>query len=229
MQPEASGNDFPQRSLVYALPDRVDLDERGQAVMRWGAPGAPFEASAAWSENPSLCVVRVIPGAFSSTACAAILELGRRTGGVPAGVEEGDQAYRESEVTWIQPSSESAAFYHRVALLFHQANQGYRFALAGLAEPLQIARYRLGGHFDWHIDTGLRETAGRKLSMTVQLSEEASYEGGDIEFINIQGKEPQRQIGTAIIFPAFLAHRVTAVTRGERTSIVAWAYGPSFA
>ncbi len=143
-------------------------------------------------------------------------------------LEKGDPALRRSELSWIPPSEASTAFYHRVGVLFHQANLEYRFVLKGLAEPLQIARYGVGGHFDWHTDSGLRETAGRKLSLTVQLSDEADYDGGNLEFINIHGRQPARGLGTAIIFPSFLAHRIAPVTRGVRVSIVAWAYGPSF-
>ncbi len=62
---------------------------------------------------------------------------------------KGDPTHRRSELSGIPPSEASAAFYHRVGVLFHQANLDYRFVLRGLAEPLQIARYGVGGHFDW--------------------------------------------------------------------------------
>lgn len=221
------GNSVSRR-LVYAIPERIDRDDKGQASLHWDLPGAPFNAQAAWVENPSLCTVQVIPGAFSAKQCERMLDLGAQAGFEPARVEKGDGDLRLSKVSWIQPSESSESFYHRVGLLFHQANRDFGFVLAGLLEPLQVARYAVGGHFDWHTDSGLRETSGRKLSLTVQLSDSADYDGGDLEFINIHGKRPARALGTAIIFPSFLAHRVSEVTRGERTSIVAWAYGPSF-
>jgi PKHD-type hydroxylase len=221
-------NESAAKRLVYALPDRIERDEQGQAALRWSLPGAPFEADASWNENPAVSTVRVLPGAFSADACRRMLALGDAVGREQGEVEKGDRALRRSELSWIPPSETSVAFYHRVGMLFHQANLEYRFVLRGLAEPLQIARYGIGGHFDWHTDSGLRETAGRKLSLTVQLSDDADYEGGNLEFINIHGKRPARGLGTAIIFPSFLAHRVAPVTRGERVSIVAWAYGPSF-
>ena len=216
------------RRLVYAVPERIDRDDNGQASLHWALPGAPFNAQAAWVENASLCTVQVIPGAFSAKQCERMLDLGAQAGFEPASVEKGEGDLRRSRIAWVQPSESSEPFYHRVGLLFHQANRDYGFVLGGLAEPLQVARYALGGRFDWHTDSGLRETAGRKLSLTVQLSESGDYEGGDLEFINIHGRQPARALGTAIIFPSFLAHRVTEVTRGERSSVVAWAYGPSF-
>ncbi len=196
--------------------------------MHWILPGAPFDAMARWVENPALGTVQVIPGAFSRAACKQILALGAAAGSAQAGVEKGDASYRRSRVTWLHPSVESAVFYHRVGLLLYQANQRYCFQLSGLVEPLQIAHYGVGDRFDWHTDLGLRETAGRKLSLTLQLSDSEDYEGGDLEFIGIHAKKPARALGTVLIFPSFLAHRVTEVTRGVRMSVVAWAYGSSF-
>ena len=43
-----------------------------------------------------------------------------------------------------------------------------------------------------------------------------------------EGVDGQREVGTAIIFPSFMAHRVAPVTVGERRSLVAWACGPTF-
>lgn len=37
-----------------------------------------------------------------------------------------------------------------------------------------------------------------------------------------------RTRGSGVLFPSFLAHQVTPVTRGLRRSLVAWAYGPQF-
>ena len=41
-------------------------------------------------------------------------------------------------------------------------------------------------------------------------------------------KEQLRQKGTIIIFPSFIRHRVTPVTKGVRKSLVVWVDGPRF-
>jgi len=78
---------------------------------------------------------------------------------------------------------------------------------------------------DWHTDfAGTRPF--RKLSVSIQLSDPEDYEGGDLELL--YGTEPQkldRSRGALIVFPSFMLHRVTPVTRGARWSLVAWLLG----
>ena len=76
----------------------------------------------------------------------------------------------------------------------------------------------------------------RKLSMVIQLTDPTEYEGGSLELDTKQigGKDKQpnadnlKQLGTTIIFPSFLRHRVTPVTEGKRYSLVCWYEGSPF-
>jgi PKHD-type hydroxylase len=74
----------------------------------------------------------------------------------------------------------------------------------------------------------------RKLSMTVNLCPDNSYEGGDLKFdFGLHKKEEDRfhlcteirPQGSIIIFPSFLYHCVAPVTKGTRYSLVLWALG----
>ena len=63
----------------------------------------------------------------------------------------------------------------------------------------------------------------------MQLSSPDEYEGGDLE-INI-GSTPlkvKKQKGHIAIFPSFLLHRVSPVTKGLRKSLVWWVGGSQF-
>jgi len=63
----------------------------------------------------------------------------------------------------------------------------------------------------------------------VQLSGPADYDGGDLQFPNPSPyRDRFRLQGAAIVFPSFLAHRVSEVTRGSRWSLIAWVFGPPF-
>lgn len=93
-------------------------------------------------------------------------------------------------------------------------------------EPAQLAEYRVGDEYDWHLDIGPGASRMRKLSLSAQLTDPGEYEGGDLE---IRGAGlAGRARGTVILFPSFLLHRVTPVTRGVRRSLVAWATGNPF-
>jgi PKHD-type hydroxylase len=77
----------------------------------------------------------------------------------------------------------------------------------------------------WHTDfAGIRPL--RKLSISIQLSAPEDYEGGDLELLYGHQPEPMaRARGAFIVFPSFMLHRVTPVTRGTRWSLVAWILG----
>jgi PKHD-type hydroxylase len=74
----------------------------------------------------------------------------------------------------------------------------------------------------------------RKLSMTINLCEPEEYDGGELlfdmgvhrdkndRFHNCQEIKSQ---GSVIVFPSFVHHCVTPVTRGTRYSLVVWAIG----
>jgi PKHD-type hydroxylase len=93
-------------------------------------------------------------------------------------------------------------------------------------EPVQVGRYPEGGHYGWHVDVKKPDENGlcRKLSSVLLLSDD--FDGGELEM----KKEtlPKLTKGSIIVFPSFLQHRVTPVTRNERYTAVAWAVGPYF-
>ena len=119
----------------------------------------------------------------------------------------------------------------RILELAKQANNArFKFDLAGFLDidsPM-VMKYEKGGHYDWHVDTG-NKVCHRKLSFTIQLSDDKDYQGGDIEWIGSKvDKKAMRQKGTIIIYPSFLPHRITKVTKGVRHAIVGWIHGPTF-
>jgi PKHD-type hydroxylase len=93
---------------------------------------------------------------------------------------------------------------------------------------LQYTVYGPGHKFDWHVDIGAGQASNRKLSITVQLSDEGGYEGGALQFISAPDMAMPKGQGTAILFPSYLAHRVNDVTSGLRCSLVGWAAGVPF-
>jgi len=73
----------------------------------------------------------------------------------------------------------------------------------------------------------------RKLSATVQLTDESKYKGGELLFKDLKGKnEPEiltnkvfKKKGTIVVFPSYMLHKVTPVTQGIRHSLVLWTCG----
>ena len=119
----------------------------------------------------------------------------------------------------------------RILELGKQANNArFKFDVQGFldVDAPMIMKYTKGGHYDWHVDTG-NSVCHRKLSFTIQLSDDKDYVGGDVEFIGSKvDTKAFRQKGVCIIYPSFLPHRVTKVTKGVRHAIVGWIHGPTF-
>ena len=96
-------------------------------------------------------------------------------------------------------------------------------------EGVQLSRYQVGQYYDKHVDfNGDPDTKShtRKLSMSVQLSDENSYDGGDL-IIYYGGEKyiTPKVKGTVIVFDSRLTHEVTPVTKGQRYSLVKWFHG----
>ena len=137
---------------------------------------------------------------------------------------------RKSSVMFIDNIPANNWIYQRLAdLAITCNNERFHFDLLGFHEELQLAKYVEGDFFDWHLDFGPGETSIRKLSMTIQLSDPSEYEGGDLQFmINQNIVTASREKGTIVIFPSFILHRVTPITKGVRQSIVGWDSGPPY-
>lgn len=141
-----------------------------------------------------------------------------------------DETLRKTKLTFIKDSEESIWLYQKIGQLGIQCNhERYGYDLLGFHHELQLARYGEGDFFDWHLDFGAGEISHRKLSISVQLSDPEEYEGGDLQFmINKNYHNAPRTKGTVVVFPSFIMHRVTPITKGVRQSIVAWLAGPPY-
>ena len=112
------------------------------------------------------------------------------------------------------------------------------------SESCQFTKYKPGQYYDWHCDSweipykekGPIEGKIRKLSVTVSLSDEKDYSGGELEFQFINGYNPKgsnvcKHIlpkGSLVVFPSFVWHRVKPVKKGVRYSLVMWNLGHPF-
>jgi len=77
------------------------------------------------------------------------------------------------------------------------------------------------------MDIGFNDLSQRKVSITVQLSDNTEYEGGNLQLWpgGNYPLEAPRGKGNVVIFPSFMMHRIAPVTRGTRKSFVLWLGG----
>lgn len=172
------------------------------------------------------------PGAFSAAECDAILALAASTAAAPGPVWTGevyevDRARRDVSSQLIARDAAQEWIFARLDGLIAEAAPAFGLAAAPISEPIQLLRYDPGSHFaQWHSDAGYDLGRGRLVSLSVELSEPADHEGGDLEIVpDTVGRRRTLPRGGALIFPSRALHRVTPVTRGQRWALVAWASG----
>jgi PKHD-type hydroxylase len=140
---------------------------------------------------------------------------------------------RSSSIKWIPKTPQWNWLYEKLMSLAVQANDTlWHFDLISAPELIQYTEYydNADGHYDWHQDIGPGNPSLRKVSITVQLSDSDEYEGGDLEMW--QGgtaiQVAPRGAGVTFIFPSYMMHRVTKVTKGTRRSFVLWVGGQHY-
>ena len=145
---------------------------------------------------------------------------------------------RNSDIVWMS----DRWVYKEIQPYIHSANAnaGWNFQW-DYSESCQFTKYTKGQFYDWHCDSWDRPyirkntddpTHGkiRKLSVTINLSDPKDYDGGVLEF-NLGGKtitQGSKAKGAITVFPSYLLHRVSPVTRGTRKSLVLWVGGNQF-
>lgn len=174
---------------------------------------------------------------FSPGECVKILELQNRLYPSKSTVGDGDKAKFAPEVravdTYnIELTEETSWIFNKIAAAVGKANaEYYRFDLYGIVHSLQLLHYKSSenGHYDWHIDCGNGNSATRKISVSIPLTNRSAYDGGEL-WINNNGTDLKAidEQGSISMFPSYLLHQVTPVTRGERWVIVVWINGPRF-
>jgi len=158
------------------------------------------------------------------------------------------QKKRKSDIVWMSDKW----IYNEIHPFIHEANEkaGWNFDW-DWSEPCQFTKYGKGQYYGWHTDSFTkplntpddlnRHGKIRKLSVTISLNNPNEYEGGNLEFDYrnhldweknkkkaFETCEQIRPMGSIIVFPSFVWHRVTPVTKGTRYSLVIWNCGNPF-
>ena len=171
---------------------------------------------------------------FSASECREILDQVQEF--TPAGLGMDNQAmfdkrYRNCDESQIDYSETVDWLFRKLGNLVLDCNaRHYYFEVTGFVQGLHVLRYKPESHFVWHSDHASGIGSARKLSVVVLLSAREQYQGGELCFHESISSEVDivNSQGTVIIFPSFMVHRVTPVTRGMRYSLVGWVYGPPF-
>ena len=155
---------------------------------------------------------------------------------------------RKSKISWLKDNW----IFKEILPYVHQANKlaGWNFDF-DYTESSQFTIYEEGQYYGWHTDSKFEPYSDnsdknfngkiRKLSVTVSLNDSTEYEGGLLQFSLRNDKDFEKNSesatktcfeilprGSIVVFPSFVWHRVTPVTKGTRYSLVMWNLGYPF-
>ena len=158
--------------------------------------------------------------------------------GVPREVND-PNGIRSSMVKWIPQDRDWDWLYKRLVGFAEEANNNrWQCDLHSAPESIQYTEYYAheNGHYDWHQDIGPGPLPSRrKVSITIQLSDSDEYEGGELQITsggeasdNWGAQTCPRGRGVAVLFPSYMMHRVSPVTKGTRRSLVLWVGGSHY-
>ena len=166
---------------------------------------------------------------LSHEICQKIINLGEKKW-IPAKVDNKSvQSDRKSDIVWTSEKWVYDLISPYIFTANEQAKWKYNICSA---EECQVTRYSKDDFYNWHIDGMCSHSESqddgntRKLSMSIILN--SDYEGGDFEMRGLKEKIPRLEEGSIMVFPSFLEHRVTPVTKGIRYSLVTWFLGPPY-
>jgi PKHD-type hydroxylase len=173
---------------------------------------------------------------FTEQECIEIIKLGKKSNLNKALINDGeeDEKRRITDICWFRCEreyfSEFEWIYRRCTDVVKNINEKFFNYDLTFIEELQFTAYnKKGSFYGKHIDSTYEGNTHRKLSFTIQLSDEKMYKGGDLLLYN--SKDPDnapKGIGVMTIFPSWTLHEVTPIKQGERYSLVGWVCGPKF-
>jgi len=142
---------------------------------------------------------------------------------------------RITNLKWIELNSDTNWLYKKIINQIHKVNQENFDMILKFVENLQFSEYTESqqGFYSNHDDCGDKGKLEhfvdiRKLTFSIQLTDEKKYEGGELIFYK-DGKEKiaPKSKGTIVFFESDIMHEVKPVKKGIRYALVSWVQGPN--
>ena len=140
---------------------------------------------------------------------------------------------RKSQHCWIPSTHWIGGFLWHFIKMANKDN--FLYDISDIENDLiQYTQYNKGDFYKWHTDMDIcdinePDQLVRKLSFTLQLTNEDEYTGGNLEFADFDDSTYRFSVpksrGTVIVFDSRVPHRVTPVESGIRKSLVGWVVG----
>jgi len=175
---------------------------------------------------------------FTFDECDRMIAMTKNAYGSPASVGGSidnsgvNKKIRSATIYDLGNDADNRWIYEKVVKAIAIANKThFDYEIAGIIHTLQLIEYNTvdeenPGHYSYHVDAGNGDPATRKISYVAQISDPRDYEGCEL-VVNNFGHEivASKERGSVHMFPSYMVHKVTPITKGKRFSLVIWVHG----
>ena len=173
-----------------------------------------------------------VSGVFTPEQCAEIIRIGTNSqlGQATVGADCRGDDIRKCRSSNLEIKGNEWIFKDLSDAAILVNSNYFNFDLAGFAEGIVFLEYTApDGKYTQHVDCQYSSPV-RKLSISVQLSDETAYVGGDVAltYASTEQLYAPRTQGSLVAFPSYALHEVKPITEGTRYSLVGWITGPQF-
>jgi len=145
--------------------------------------------------------------------------------------KEQELSGNERKVWQMSKTNETEEFVRLILRNVKKANELYSFDIGKILNIFYMEyASEDSASLEYHMDIGPYPFNQRKLSFSLLVNDPLEYEGGQLEIWrnNNEFTLMPKDFGTIAIFPSFLPHRVTPVTKGVRKAFVGFIGGPPY-
>lgn len=168
---------------------------------------------------------------FSQEECDKIIEICDKLGTQKAVIDNNilNDKIRKSNICFLPENENTKWIFERCCNIVNMINEKYfNYDLIAIKE-IQYTIYEEGDFYEKHIDTVYESFGTRKLSFSIQLSDPANYEGGELLlYYNNTPVIAKKDRGMMTAFHSLSLHEVKPITKGRRIALVGWVIGPKF-
>lgn len=159
---------------------------------------------------------------FSADDCARIVETYGRGNSAEAAPGDGGPA---AHASWIRGQDKDARWiFERLERTVRDWNDRWFNFQISECQDLRLNGFGVGHSEGWRTDLGAQGLSRRKLCSILMLSRPESYDGGTIEFFEVEAGSRSFSLksGDLIVLAPWLHRRIQPVTRGQMWLLTAW-------
>lgn len=191
-----------------------------------------FTDAATYSETnePSLDIVSINKSElFTKEECKKILDECVEDLWIPSTVV-GSANFHKSKRQKLRGDIQGFPFSNIRDVTKNANDSIFDFSLIGIIDQdyPQVFKYAENDFYNMHIELNPMAPS-RKITFIINLTDPSEYEGGNINFLNVDADADMlKEQGACLVFPSFMPFSIDPVTKGNKSILIGHVHGAIF-